>query len=60
MMLAAIDLIEEAVIRRYHTTEGYLPADDEPKRQEPLLTPAEVEAEIHTVLVASVMVGGPE
>ena len=31
-MLAAIDPIEEAVIRRYHTQEGYLPADDESNR----------------------------
>jgi len=59
-MIGVIERNEERVIEAYHTAEGYLAADEAEPRQAPLLTPAEVEREIHTILVASVMVGVPD
>lgn len=58
-VLAVIEASEEAVIREFHSAEGYRTAEDDQTRQKPTLTPAEVQTEITDALVAGIMAGGP-
>jgi len=57
MILAAIDPRDESILLSHHTDKESVTVDIE--LQQPEIAPEEVAAEVHEMLVTSIMVGAP-